>query len=263
MAGDPPLNQVVTRTLEAGLRGSAGANWQWSAGVFRATNQDDILFVASTTGGFGYFKNFGQTRRQGLELGLSGKAGGFTLGANYTRLDATYESAEVVNGTGNSSNDQAQAGNPGVDGNITIQPGDRIPLIPQHMLKLTARYAVTPEFGLSAGMVAVSGARARGNENGQHVADGVIYQGPGSSAGYAVFNLGADWRASRGLQLSAQINNLFDLRYNTAAQLGANGFTAGGAVNADPFSTGALPQSTFYAPGAPRSLSVALKYVFN
>jgi outer membrane receptor protein involved in Fe transport len=268
MAGDPPLNQVVTRTVEAGVRGSlpgfsAGNPWQWSAGVFRAENSDDILFVAANAGGFGYFKNFGQTRRQGVELGASGKVGAFTLGAHYTWLDATYQSAETVNGTGNSSNDQALAGNPGVDGNITIQPGDRIPLVPQHLLKLSARYAAASTWGLSASMVAVSGSLARGNENAQHASDGTFYQGPGASAGYAVFNLGADWRPKPKLQLSAQINNLFDLRYATAAQLGANAFNAAGAVNADPFGNGSLPQSTFFAPGAPRALSVSLKYVFD
>ncbi len=268
MAGDPPLNQVVTRTVEAGVRGSfpgfsAGNPWQWNAGVFRAENTDDILFVASNAGGFGYFKNFGQTRRQGVELGASGKVGAFTLGAHYTWLDATYQSAETVNGTGNSSNDQALAGNPGVDGNISIQPGDRIPLIPQRLLKISARYAAASTWGLSANVVAVSGSLARGNENAQHASDGTVYQGPGSSAGYAVFNLGADWRPKPKLQLGAQINNLFDLRYATAAQLGANAFNATGAVNADPFGNGSSPQSTFFAPGAPRSLSVSLKYVFD
>ena len=263
MAGDPPLNQVVTRTVEAGLRGNLPGGWQWNAGVFRAENNDDILFVADNQAGFGYFKNFGQTRRQGLELGASGKAGPFTLGAHYTWLEATYQSAEVVNGTGNSSNDQAQAGAPGVSGVISIRPGDRIPLVPQHLLKLSAHYAVSSTFGLNLNLVAASGALARGNENGQHTPDGTFYQGPGETAPYAVFNLGVDWRPAPKLQLGAQINNLFDVRYNTAAQLGANGFNSAGAVNADPFGNGALPQSTFFSPGAPRSLSVSLKYVFN
>ena len=39
---DPPLEDVVARTLEAGLRGS----WQygrWHAGLFRTENEDDIV----------------------------------------------------------------------------------------------------------------------------------------------------------------------------------------------------------------------------
>ena len=263
MAGDPPLNQVVTRTLEAGVRGSLAGTWQWNAGIFKAENRDDILFVATNAGGFGYFKNFGLTQRQGLELGLSGTIGPVSVSADYTRLEATYETAETVNGTGNSSNDQAQVGNPGTDGVITIKPGDRIPLVPQHQLKLSARYAVTSAWALTASVVAVSGSLARGNENAQHLADGVFYQGAGGTAGYAVVNLGADWRPTPQLRWAAQINNLFDIKYSTGAQLGANAFNAQGAVNANPYGTGAVPQSTLVAPGAPRSLSVSLRYAFH
>ena len=263
MAGDPPLSQVVTRTWEAGVRGSLAGNWQWTAGVFKAENRDDILFVATNAGGFGYFKNFGLTQRQGLELGLSGTIGLLNVSANYTNLQATYETAETVNGTGNSSNDQAQAGNPGTDGVITIKPGDRIPLIPQHQLKLSARYAIAPAWGVTASVVAVSGSLARGNENAQHLADGVLYQGSGGTAGYAVVNLAADWQPTTKLRWAAQINNLFDVKYNTGAQLGANAFNSQGAVNANPYGTGAVPQSTLVAPGAPRSLSVSLRYAFH
>ncbi|MFX8219244.1 hypothetical protein ABTL11_20895, partial [Acinetobacter baumannii] len=71
--------------------------------------------------------------------GLGGQpAKGLTLGANLTLLDATYRTAETVDGSSNSSNDTARAGLPGVDGNIAIRPGDRIPLVPRLMLKLHA-----------------------------------------------------------------------------------------------------------------------------
>ncbi|MFX7910641.1 TonB-dependent receptor, partial [Acinetobacter baumannii] len=82
-AGDPPLKQVVTTTVEAGLRSAAGQPLAWSIGLFRSDNRDDLLFVADDAAGFGYFKNYGRTRRQGVELGLGGQpAKGLTLGAN-------------------------------------------------------------------------------------------------------------------------------------------------------------------------------------
>ncbi|CAN5311328.1 TonB-dependent receptor [soil metagenome] len=268
MAGDPPLQQVVTRTVEAGLRGTATGGVQWNAGVFRATNQDDILFVADNQSGYGYFKNFGQTRRQGLELGLSSQWGQLHLGAQYTLLDATYQSTETVNGSGNSSNSAASAGSPGQDGTIQIKPGDRIPLIPRQMLKLFADYAATPAFTLSASMVAMSGALARGNENGAHQPDGTYYLGSGRSAGYAVFNLGTSYRVTPKLQLTAQLDNLFDTQYSTAAQLGATGFDASGNFVARPLGGSnadgyPLRQSTFYAPGAPRRIWFGLRYTFS
>ncbi len=268
MAGDPPLRQVVTRTVEAGLRGTATGSVQWNAGVFRATNHDDILFVADSQSGYGYFKNFGQTRRQGLELGLSGQVGKFHLGVQYTLLDATYQSAETVNGSGNSSNSAASAGSPGQDGTIQITPGDRIPLIPRQMLKLFADYEVTPAFTLNGSMVAMAGSLARGNENNSHQADGAYYLGAGRSAGYAIFNRGAHYRVTPQLQLIAQVNNAFDTQYSTAAQLGSTGFDASGNFAARALggsSAGGYPvaQSTFHAPGAPRMIWVGLRCAFS
>ena len=82
---------------------------------------DDILFVASTQTGFGYFKNFGSTRRQGVELGHRRPATGrLSGGAGYTWLDATFESAETLDGTGNSTNDAAVTGGKGLEGTIAI-----------------------------------------------------------------------------------------------------------------------------------------------
>ena len=79
----------------------------WNAGVFRAENRDDILFVTADQTGFGFFKNFGETRREGLELGATSQFGRFTLGAGYTFLNATFQSGETVNGESNSTNDAA------------------------------------------------------------------------------------------------------------------------------------------------------------
>jgi outer membrane receptor protein involved in Fe transport len=267
MAGDPPLQQVVTRTIDLGIRGSLTKELQWSAGVFRAENKDDILFVADNQSGYGYFKNFGKTRRQGVELGLSGKQGNLNFGAHYTWLDATYQSKETVNGSGNSSNQSALNGEPGVEGNIQITPGDRIPLIPRHLIKLSADFAATPNLNIHASMVAVAGAFARGNENNAHQADGFVYLGDGRSKGYAVFNLGAKYRATPKLQFMGQINNVFDTRYTTGAQLGANGFDTSGNFAARPASSASdasypVKRSTFYAPGAPRLYVIGLKYAF-
>ncbi len=60
LAGDPPLEQVVTRTFEAGVRGGIEGKWSWNAGWFRADNRGDILFVSSEQTGFGYFRTFGR-----------------------------------------------------------------------------------------------------------------------------------------------------------------------------------------------------------
>lgn len=267
-AGDPPLKQVVTTTFEAGARGVVAGAVAWNVGVFRSDNRDDLLFVADNASGFGYFRNFGKTRRQGLELGLSVKpTSELTVGANLTLLDATYRSAEVIGGAANSSNDSAAAGFPGTDGNIEIHAGDRIPLLPRRIMKLFADWSVTPQWAIGADLTASSGANARGNENGQHQPDGVFYTGAGRSAGYAVLNMNVDYKPTTRLKLFVQINNLLDRRYSTGAQLGANGFDAAGNYVARGLprnANGDYPVSsgTFLAPGAPRTAWVGLRYTF-
>ena len=262
MAGDPPLRQVVTSTWETGARGTVGATTQWTAGLFRASNHDDILFIADDQAGYGYFHNVGLTRREGLELGANSQLGRVALGANYTYLNATYRSAETLGGAGNSSNDAVA---PGFEGNIQVEPGQHIPLIPQHLFKAYAHWDINPRLGLDADLLVVGGAYARGNENNLHQPDGLYYLGTGRSGGYGLLNVGAEWRATRQIELFLQVSNLTDRRYATAAQLGATAFNANGGFVARPFSTPVidgerpLRHSTFLAPGAPRSLLLGLR----
>ncbi|HKX27712.1 MAG TPA: TonB-dependent receptor [Blastocatellia bacterium] len=253
LAGDPPLDQVVTRTVEAGLRGGVEGKMNWNVGWFRADNRQDLLFVASNQTGFGYFKNFGKTRRQGLKLDVNGQLGRLSLGSSYTYLQATFQSPESVDGSSNSTND-AEA--PGLEGTIRIAPGSQIPLIPRHIFKSYADLRAARNFTVNLGLVALSSSYARGNENNRHQPDGFYYLGSGRSLGYAVANLGARYQITRRVQLMAQINNLFNRRYYTAAQLGPTGFTENGNFIARPFAAadGEFPvqHATFYAPGAPR-----------
>jgi outer membrane receptor protein involved in Fe transport len=265
MAGDPPLQQVVTRTFEYGIRGE-GNRLTWSAGGFRAENRDDILFVASQQTGFGYFKNFGRTRRQGLELDATGRMGRLTLDGGYTFLDATYQSQEALDGSSNSTNDAAESGGKGLEGTIEIVPGDRIPLIPRHLVKVFATVQATNALSVTLGVVGASGSFARGNENNLHQPDGTYYLGPGETGGYAVANLTGRYQLTRWLQVLAQANNLFDRHYFTAAQLGPAAFTDAGTFIARPFPPvgGEFPiqRGTFYAPAAPRLFWVGTRVRF-
>jgi outer membrane receptor protein involved in Fe transport len=263
LAGDPPLEQVVTRTTELGARGRAGS-LGWRAGVFKAVSSDDILFVADDSSGFGYFRNFGRTRRQGVELGATGDFGPVNISANYTLLDATYRSAEDVPGNGNSTNEEG----PGFEGSIGIEKGDRIVLTPRQIFKLDAIWTVMRSFTLNANVVAQDGVYARGNENNDHEADGAFYLGPGKTDGFAVLNLGGEWRPTPHMKLFLQVNNALDERYATAAQLGATGFNGAGDFIARPFAgpivDGERPVlgATFFAPAAPRLIWGGVRLTF-
>src|SRR5258708_38876652 len=72
LVSDPPLQQVVARTREAGLRGNintAGGRGDWKLGLFRIDSQNDIIQVASTLQARGVFQNVPATRPQGLGAG--------------------------------------------------------------------------------------------------------------------------------------------------------------------------------------------------
>ena len=126
--------------------------------------------------------------------------------------------------------------------------------------------SATKRLTLDAGMVAVSSSFARGNENGLHQQDGKYFLGPGTSPGYAVLNVGARFRVSRHLLLLAQVGNVADRHYFTAAQLGPSGFTAQGTYIARPFpavsGNFSIQHTTFYAPGTPRSAWGGLRISF-
>ena len=264
LAGDPPLRQVVAHTIEAGVRGEPSAYATWRAGGFRSDNRDDLLFVTSDAAGHGYFRNFGRTRRQGVELGATARAGPASLDLAWTLLDARFRSAERVNGAANSSNDEG----PGLPGSIDIAAGDRLPLVPRQIFKAALDIATSAHTNVVLDVVATAGAAARGNENGRHTPDGVFYLGPGRSPGYAVLNFAATVAATRSLSFFARIANLLDRRYSTAAQLGATGFDGAGRFVSQPFpadAQGRLPlrSSTFFAPGAPRLFSAGLRLAFE
>jgi outer membrane receptor protein involved in Fe transport len=148
------------------VRSARESRLRWSAGWFWSQNTDDILFVASEQTGFGYFANFGKTRRDGAEANLSGRVGHFTLGGGYTFLNATYQSPETISGGSNSESDAG----PGMDGDIQIKPGDRIPQIPRHSFKAYANYDPTRKLDVDLDFLAVSSSFARGNENNLHPA---------------------------------------------------------------------------------------------
>jgi outer membrane receptor protein involved in Fe transport len=246
MASDPPLKQVVSRTFETGVRGKTEAGLKWAATAFRTTSRDDILFVSSSASS-GFFENFGQTRRQGLEASMERFKGRLGWALNYGLVDATYQSSALIFSQANSTAD--------ANGNIQVSPGDRIPGIPLQHLNALVRYDFTDKVAVAANAVAVSRQFARGNDNNQHQADGVAFLGSGEIAGYTVLNLNASYKLEKGFQLFAKVSNVFDRRYASAGALRQNFFPSGTLT-----APGGQTNETFYAPGTPRGVWVGLEY---
>jgi outer membrane receptor protein involved in Fe transport len=276
LAADPPLNQVVAQTFELGARGRVAGNVRWNAGVFQTTNTNDILFVGTTTSA-GYFTNFGKTRRRGVELGVSGSNGPLRWNAGYSFVRATFESSACLVSENNSSRGTSPScspedpANPGTflgDDLIEVSPGNRIPGIPEHTFKLTLIYQPAAAWQIGADFVAFSDQFVRGNENNDHQAgtfedlngDDRTFAGSGKAAGYMIVNLYGRYAFARDWELFGRINNLFDTRYATAGALAENPFDAAGAFQTD---SDAWTRETFYAPGAPLSAWIGIRYKFG
>jgi iron complex outermembrane receptor protein len=236
LIADPPLKQVVSRTVEAGFRGTTELNigtLGWQVGAFRATNADDILAIPSPElQGFGYFQNVGRTRRQGIEAQVNLTSKTLQLYASYALVDARFLDALTLGSRSPFADD---------DGNIQVLPGNRIPAIPRNRIKAGINYAVTDALKVGADALFVSSQYFVGDESNQFP----------RLPGYAVFNVYTSYQINKTFQIYGRVNNVFDNRYATYGTFFARddvpNFANGGAPFTDPRSVSpALPRA-FYA----------------
>ena len=242
---DPPLKNVVSKTVELGARGKVGEGASWNAAIYRTDLKDDIQFISSnltTATNLGYFQNVGKTRREGLELGGSSKISSFTLSARYAYLKATFQSPFVVFSPFNSSAD--------IDGNIRVSTGDRIPGIPAHNFKVRLDYDWNETFSVGTNLLYSSGLFARGDENNQ--------DRHGKVPGYAVVNLDGRYSLTKKLQFFGRVNNLFDKRYANFGILGENLFPESNGKTFTGTGNGEVEQ--FQSLGSPRGFWIGARY---
>lgn len=252
MAGDPPLDEVVSKTFELGARGNLTTDVKWSAAVYRTENHDDIQFISTNaTNGMGFFDNVGKTRRMGLDAGLSGAIGSFSWNAGYSYLKATYESdLELTNALNSTS-----------DGNaIQVKKGDRLANLPEHSFKLRLQLDVTPNWSVGTNINTFSDVYVRGNENNKHRAndgDADHVQDSGKIGGYTVVNLDTRYKfGDSGWQVFAKAINIFDKEYASGGQFGENWIENG-------VFSGEGEPSKFLMPGAPRAGWIGVRYDFG
>lgn len=252
MAGDPPLKKVVAKTIEVGARGALTKGISWNAAVYRTVNHDDIHFISTNaTNGLGYFDNIGKTRRQGVDLGLSGKLNKFSWNAGYSYVNATYQSALELTNEVNST---------AVGDSIQVSKGDHLANIPEHALKLRLQYQATSNWSVGTTINTFSEVYVRGNENNKHQSndgDGDHVQDSGKVSGYTVVNLDTRYTfGNSGWQVFAKATNIFDKDYSTGGLLGENWFEDGAfAADDEP--------SLMLMTGAPRAGWIGARYEFG
>jgi outer membrane receptor protein involved in Fe transport len=236
LVSDPPLKQVVSRTVEAGFRGTQDLNighLSWKVGAFRADNADDILAIPSPVlQGFGFFQNVGNTRRQGIESEVTLKSNQWQFNASYAFIDARFLDALQL-----ASNSPFADAN----GNIQVLPGDQIPAIPRHRVKASVDYSITDAFKIGGDALYVSSQYFVGDQSNQFP----------KLPGYTVFNLRASYQIDKTLQVYARVNNIFDNRYASYGTFfdrnALPNFYNGGAAFTDPRSLSPAQPRAFYA----------------
>jgi outer membrane receptor protein involved in Fe transport len=235
LGDDPPLDPVVATTVEVGgqvVRGPAILN----ASVYRTNVRDDISFIQSEAAVFeGFFDNIGTTRREGIETSLQViPTERLSLYANYAYTRATFRTAAEIFSI---RADDDFAGAP-LTGENNVQPGDRLPLVPDHQIKVGGLVSLPVGLQFGADLRYIGQQWLRGDEANEtsRLEDYVVTN---LRAGYSV----ADW------ELSAIVTNVLD---NKAAIFGTFNENR---------QTGALER--FLTPMNARSFKLVLRRAFG
>jgi iron complex outermembrane recepter protein len=316
LSGDPHLPQIRSDSAEAGARGTLGSRWQWNASVFRTDLEDDIYFVG-VGDGKSYFDTVGKTRRQGFEVGVAGAVGVLELRLAYSYTEATFQSTFYTVSPHNSTadfNQNSQAstnlpdlgafnslpsptasanGGRGTYHMIRIDPGARLPGIPEHNYNGTLTLNLTSAWKIGLDATAHSSSYVRGNENNLHepggtdqetglyfcslgggcantgleqafVRRGRPFTNQGRNDGFVVVDLDTSYRIGESLVLFARISNLLDKEYSSAGRLGVNPFSpsVNGAIGPSGwnYNSSEWRNSTYVGPGAPRGIWFGFTY---
>jgi outer membrane receptor protein involved in Fe transport len=242
---DPPLDEVVARSVELGVRGLAHKGLRWHLGAFHIINRDDILF--QTTGGatanVGFFSNASDTRRRGIELELKQQLGRLGWSLDYSLVDATFRDEFVVNSPnhplfGDAADDVDGADLIVGEGKLLVESGSTIPGIARHQANLSLDLRASERLRIGTDLSWRSGVYLRGDEIN------VL----GKTPSYVLVSLRGDLRINDSVAVFARIENLLDEKYETFGLLGEPD-----EVFAD------FEEPQFYGAGPPRGIWVGVR----
>jgi outer membrane receptor protein involved in Fe transport len=176
---------------------------------------------------------------------------------------------------------------------IRIDPGARLPGIPEHNYNGTLTLNLTPAWKIGLDATAHSSSFVRGNENNLHepigtdqetglyfcslgggcantgleqmyVRRGRPFTNGGRTDGFIVVDLDTSYRIGDSLVLFARISNLLDEEYFSAGRLGVNPFSpsVNGAIGPSGwnYNSSEWQNSTYVGPGAPRGIWFGFTY---
>ncbi len=261
---DPPLDEVIARNLEIGIRGALSDVWSGSLGLFRTLNENDIIWQTGQTRAHGLFKNIDRTRRLGVEASLLGSTGRWRWNAHYTYIRATFEDDFDVLSPNHPANallrgdddddDEPRAGggdNNGDDddeggafGTRPVSAGASLPGIPDHIFKAAIERAFSSRMSAELEFLAVAGSHLRGDESNEL----------DKLDGHATVNVRANYSGER-FEAFVLVENLLDREYENFGLIGEE---PDEIIGLDDIGE----DVRFLAPGAPRTVWAGVKAYF-
>ncbi len=239
LVADPPLNQVVAKTWEGGVRGRAtmaGGRETWRLGLFHTNLDNDIVALASALQGRGAYANVPRTQRQGVEASVDYSGSSWRAYLGYSYVQATYQ----FTGSYASPNSPFADAN----GNVAVKAGNVIGGQPAHRFKAGVDKDLTSALTVGADMVAFGQQFYAGDESNQDK----------PMAAYWLLNLHGAYQVTPRLALFARIDNVLDRRdpsYGTY-------FGTDGTVNIKPNPLPANPDPHTVTPSQPRAFMIGL-----
>ena len=186
------LKPQYSTTYEVGAKGLVFSRVQYDVALFDAHIRDELIpFATPTSNARMFYRNAGRTRREGVELALSGDAGPVTLTSTYALSRFRFVDFQTA---------------------TTQFSGKTIPGIPEHQLQLGANVHIGQAYVVAEGI-----AKSKVWANDANAA---------AAPGFAVFNLRAGGTAAFGrprLMPVVAIQNLFDRRYVGSVAVNAAG----------------------------------------
>ncbi len=219
-----PLRPVRSSSLEAGVSASPLDDLTVTLTAFRIDLHDDIFAVTAPGTTRVVFQNVGDTRRQGLELGVRSAFGPAEIDGSYAYTLATFET-------------DLELATPRTGSVEAVGRGAELPLNPRHRVNVGCRVHALRWLDLSAGVQWVSSQWFLGDE--ANVAPKL--------APYASVRAGAEahWRRWTAF---VRATNLLDARYEVFGTFANNGRVAG------------QPVEPFLMPGPPLRVLAGLRW---
>jgi iron complex outermembrane recepter protein len=250
LAGDPPtLRQVVAHTIEIGLRGRVPpvggdtGHLTWNASVFRTVLEDDIYGIATSVSQ-GFFQNIGDTRREGVEIGLNYHEQRWSSYFDYSLVKAQFLTAMTLN----------SPSNPYQDGNqdIEVQPGDYLPGIPKNRVKVGADLRILSRWTVGASAEWVGSVYYVGDESNQLP----------PIPSYTVVDLETTYTPVQHVEIFASIDNLLNRKYGTWGILSDPTGTGAPGVPVNGYTNGPGVDNRFLSPAAPLQIFGGIRIQF-